>query len=43
MIILGIILIVIFWQEIVSAIIAVFGFAFALIGGLFAGIAKLFD
>ncbi len=43
MTILAIILIIVFWKEIVTAVYSFFGFIFALIGGLFYGIGNLFD
>ena len=42
MTILAILLIVLFWKEIVSATIAIFGFIFAIIGSIIGGIASLF-
>lgn len=43
MIILAIILIIVFWKEIVMTVYSIFGLIFALIGSLFYGICDLFD
>lgn len=43
MTILAIILIIVFWKEIVTAVYCFFGLVFALIGSLFCGIGNLFD
>lgn len=43
MTILAIILIIVFWKEIVTAVYGFFGLIFALIGSLFYGICNLFD
>ncbi len=43
MTILAIILIIVFWKEIVTAVYSIFGLIFALIGSLFCGIGNLFE
>lgn len=43
MAVLGIILIIVFWKEIVTAVYGFFGLIFALICGTFSGISNLFD